>query len=128
MAPFPRSMAFLAVGALVLMEVWRPLRRPRQPKLRRAARNASVAALSGLTILALEQPLIVPLGRTVALKRWGLLQRVPMSRGLRIALGIVLLDYTLYIWHVMTHKLPLLCRFHQVHHADLDLDASTALR
>jgi sterol desaturase/sphingolipid hydroxylase (fatty acid hydroxylase superfamily) len=113
-------MAVLALGALVLMEVRHPLRRQRQRKLRRAARNPSVAALSGLTVLTLEQPLIAPLCRTAALKRWGLLHRVPIPRGLRIALGIVLLDYTLYVWHVMTHKVPLLWRFHHAHHADLD--------
>ena len=40
----------------------------------------------------------------------------------------MLLDYTLYVWHVLTHKVPVLWRFHEVHHADRDLSASTALR
>ena len=34
----------------------------------------------------------------------------------------------MYIWHVLTHKVPFLWRFHLVHHVDLDLDSSTALR
>jgi sterol desaturase/sphingolipid hydroxylase (fatty acid hydroxylase superfamily) len=38
------------------------------------------------------------------------------------------MDYTLYLWHVLTHRVPFLWRFHAVHHVDLDLDASTALR
>ena len=38
------------------------------------------------------------------------------------------MDYTLYLWHVMTHRVPFLWRFHRVHHADLDMDASTAIR
>ena len=38
------------------------------------------------------------------------------------------MDYTLYVWHVLTHRVPFLWRFHVVHHVDLDLDASTALR
>ena len=42
--------------------------------------------------------------------------------------SILLLDYTLYIWHVLTHRVPFLWRFHLPHHVDLDLDASTALR
>jgi sterol desaturase/sphingolipid hydroxylase (fatty acid hydroxylase superfamily) len=42
--------------------------------------------------------------------------------------ALVLLDYTLYLWHVATHRAPALWRFHAVHHADLDLDVSTALR
>lgn len=87
-----------------------------------------MGALSALTIRALEEPLVGRLCRTVALKRWGVLQRVPVPYALRVVLGVMLLDYTLYVWHVMTHKVPLLWRFHQAHHADLDLDASTALR
>ena len=43
-------------------------------------------------------------------------------------LAVALMDYTLYIWHVLTHRLPILWRFHLVHHVDLDLDASTAIR
>ena len=39
-----------------------------------------------------------------------------------------LMDYTFYVWHVLTHKVPLLWRMHLVHHVDLDLDTSTALR
>ena len=38
------------------------------------------------------------------------------------------MDYTVYWWHVATHKVPFLWRFHLVHHDDLDLDASTAIR
>ncbi len=40
----------------------------------------------------------------------------------------LLMDYVFYLWHVLTHKVPLLWRLHLVHHVDLDLDASTALR
>jgi len=38
------------------------------------------------------------------------------------------MDYSMYLWHVLEHKVPAIWRFHAVHHADLDLDASTALR
>jgi sterol desaturase/sphingolipid hydroxylase (fatty acid hydroxylase superfamily) len=38
------------------------------------------------------------------------------------------MDYTLYIWHVLMHRVPFLWRFHLPHHVDLDLDASTAVR
>jgi sterol desaturase/sphingolipid hydroxylase (fatty acid hydroxylase superfamily) len=38
------------------------------------------------------------------------------------------MDYSLYIWHVLMHRVPFLWRFHLPHHVDLDLDASTALR
>ena len=58
----------------------------------------------------------------------GLLRRIPMPRALRLVLGFLLLDYTLYLWHWMNHHTPLLWRFHAVHHVDLDLDTTTGLR
>ena len=51
-----------------------------------------------------------------------------MPRLPETVLAVILMDYTLYVWHVLTHKIPFLWRFHLVHHVDRDLDASTALR
>jgi sterol desaturase/sphingolipid hydroxylase (fatty acid hydroxylase superfamily) len=68
------------------------------------------------------------LTRLVERRRWGLLKLSRMPAWLEVALACVLLDYTLYLWHVATHRVPFLWRFHVVHHADLDLDATTALR
>jgi sterol desaturase/sphingolipid hydroxylase (fatty acid hydroxylase superfamily) len=38
------------------------------------------------------------------------------------------MDYTMYAWHVATHKIPRLWRFHRIHHLDRDMDTTTALR
>ena len=46
----------------------------------------------------------------------------------KFALGFILLDYTNYLWHILLHKMPLMWRFHLVHHTDLDLDITTAFR
>lgn len=59
---------------------------------------------------------------------FGLLYLMPLSTGLHAAVAFLLLDYSLYIWHVLTHKVPLLWRFHNVHHNDLDLGVSTTIR
>ena len=34
--------------------------------------------------------------------------------------------FFIYLWHLLTHAVPLLWRFHRVHHSDLNLDVSTA--
>src|SRR5919197_148395 len=73
-------------------------------------------------------PVVEPLAGAVARRRGGLLQRRRLPLWLEVPLAVALMDYTLYLWHVLTHKVPFLWRFHQVHHVDLDLDASTALR
>jgi sterol desaturase/sphingolipid hydroxylase (fatty acid hydroxylase superfamily) len=112
----------------VWLERKRPLRRETEPKLRRDARNLAVAGLGAVSLIVAERPVIQPLTRFVLKQRWGLLQRTRMPLWLEVILATVLLDYTLYVWHIATHKVPWLWRFHAVHHVDLDLDASTAIR
>lgn len=55
--------------------------------------------------------------------RW---RRLPAWVELPVA--VILLDYSIYWWHVLMHRVPFLWRFHLVHHVDLDMDASTAFR
>jgi sterol desaturase/sphingolipid hydroxylase (fatty acid hydroxylase superfamily) len=117
-----------AFGALVWLERRRPLREGREPKLRRAARNLAVAAAGAAAIRLTEAPLAERLTALVERKRVGLLKLVRLPLWLEVAAAVVLLDYTLYLWHVLTHRAPWLWRFHVVHHVDLDLDATTALR
>jgi sterol desaturase/sphingolipid hydroxylase (fatty acid hydroxylase superfamily) len=73
-------------------------------------------------------PVIMPLAGLVERQGWGLLRLGLLPGWLELALALVLMDYTLYVWHVLTHRVPWLWRVHVVHHVDLDLDASTALR
>jgi sterol desaturase/sphingolipid hydroxylase (fatty acid hydroxylase superfamily) len=117
-----------AFGILYLMERRRPLRRAVEPKFERNVRNLSVAGAGAAAIQFVEQPLVQPLAALVERRGLGLLKLVRLPHWLEVTLAVVLMDYTLYLWHVLTHKLPLLWRFHVAHHADLDLDASTALR
>lgn len=117
-----------AFAALVLFERRRPLRRTTESKLVRDARNLSVAALGAVSLLSAERPVIAPLTAFVERRRWGLLKRARLPVWLEVTLAGVLLDYTLYLWHYVTHKVRWLWRFHIAHHVDLDMDASTALR
>jgi sterol desaturase/sphingolipid hydroxylase (fatty acid hydroxylase superfamily) len=116
-----------AVG-LLWLEKKRPLRKTRQSKLRRNLRNLAIAGLSSAAIRLTEQPVTDALTRSVAQRRLGLLNTVRLPAPVELALSVVLLDYTLYLWHYLTHRIPFLWRFHLAHHVDLDLDASTALR
>lgn len=114
---------------LLVLELRRPFR-PRQaePKLRRNARNFAIAALSALTVRLAELPVTLPVAAWIERNGWGLVNLATMPLWLEVTIAAVLLDYTLYVWHVLNHKVPFLWRFHQPHHVDLDMDASTALR
>jgi sterol desaturase/sphingolipid hydroxylase (fatty acid hydroxylase superfamily) len=117
-----------AFGALRWLERRRPLRRETESKPVRSARNLACAGASAVALRLLEQPVAARLTALVERRRAGLLKRVSLPVWLEVALAVVLLDYTLYAWHVLTHRVAWLWRFHVVHHVDLDLDATTALR
>ncbi len=117
-----------AFGALVLFEHRRSLRRTTESKLARNARNLSVAVAGALALQIAERPVIEPLTRLVERRGCGLLKLVRLPTWLEVALAVLLLDYTLYVWHYLAHRVEWLWRFHVVHHIDLDMDASTALR
>ena len=118
----------IAVGALAVFERLRPLRPRKDPAPARVGRNLTIGLLGGLTTAASELPLIGPVQRLAARHRLGLLRQLPLPRALRIVVGFLLLDYTLYVWHWLNHRTPALWRFHAVHHIDLDLDSTTGLR
>lgn len=114
--------------ALLIWERRHPLRRSIEPKLRHEARNRAVAGLSFASIQAAEMPVTLPLAKWIERNGWGLVKSAGLPLWLEIAVAVVLLDYTLYLWHILMHKVPILWRFHQPHHVDLDLDTSTAVR
>lgn len=104
------------------------LRRRVERRLVHTGRNAVVAALAGTAVQLLEAPVVGPVAVMVARRRIGLLRRFSLPRWLDTIAAAILMDYTLYLWHILVHRVPALWRFHLVHHVDLDLDASTALR
>lgn len=121
----------LIVGSfalLWLLEGRRPLRRAVESKLDRTSRNLAVAAVAGLSLQIIERPIIDRLTALVEKRKWGVLKLVRLPRALEVVLALLLMDYTLYVWHVLMHRVPFLWRFHLPHHVDLDLDSSTALR
>lgn len=121
-------LAILTWAGLIGLERRRPARRRVEPALRHTARNLTVAGIAAVAMQFAETPVIRPLTALVLRKRFGLLQQRTLPLSIEIALSVLLLDYTLYVWHVLTHRVGALWRFHSVHHLDLDLDASTALR
>lgn len=60
--------------------------------------------------------------------QWGLFNYYQLPLWLEFILAFILLDFAVYLQHVMLHVLPLLWRFHRVHHSDKELDVTTGLR
>ena len=56
------------------------------------------------------------------------LPRLSSHLWVQIVVAVVLLDLFTYALHRAYHRVPVLWRFHSVHHTDLDLDVSSASR
>ncbi|WP_299612577.1 sterol desaturase family protein [uncultured Tateyamaria sp.] len=59
---------------------------------------------------------------------WGLFNALMLPVWLEIVLAVIILDFIIWAQHLITHKVPLLWRLHRVHHADVDMDVTTAIR
>jgi sterol desaturase/sphingolipid hydroxylase (fatty acid hydroxylase superfamily) len=116
------------VAGLLYWEHKRSLRRVVDSKLKRDARNVAVGGLAAVAMQLFEAPVAVAIATRAQRQGSGLLQVIPAPELCQTVAAVLLLDYTLYIWHRLTHRIPFLWRFHQVHHVDREMDASTALR
>ena len=123
-----RNCNFWHICLAHFLEKKKPLRKQIEPKLLNASRDLAIASTAAAASYFLEKPVTDKLTKSVERKNFGLLKITKLPKFLETVLAVVLLDYTLYLWHVMTHKLPFLWRFHKIHHADLDLTAATAIR
>jgi sterol desaturase/sphingolipid hydroxylase (fatty acid hydroxylase superfamily) len=65
---------------------------------------------------------------TAADQGYGLLNQLPVPEWLSIIATLLFLDFAIYGQHIVSHKWPLLWRLHQIHHTDLEFDATTAVR
>lgn len=122
------------LGLFVLftgLEALAPRRTRSQPRKTRWFTNLSIAVLDTLALraLAIFLPLLA-VGAAVDAARmgWGLFNALNWPLWVEVALAILIFDAAIWAQHLVTHKVPVLWRFHRVHHADRDFDVTTALR
>jgi sterol desaturase/sphingolipid hydroxylase (fatty acid hydroxylase superfamily) len=123
---------FLGLFALfATLEALAPRRARSQQRSARWLTNLSIVVLDTLALraLAIALPLLA-VGAAVDAGRmgWGLFNALDWPLWLEVVLAILILDLAIWAQHLVTHKVPILWRFHRVHHADRDFDVTTALR
>lgn len=90
--------------------------------------NISVSVLSSFLGRILIP--IAPVGAAIYCQEhgFGLLNLIPLQWWLAVVVSVLLLDMLIYWQHVMFHQIPILWRIHRMHHADVNIDASTGIR
>ena len=118
-------------GVFALMAAWEllaPRRALTQSKARRWYANLGIVVLN--TVLArMVFPLAPVAVAVVAAERgWGVFNIAGVAPGVALVAAVVILDFAIYLQHVMVHAVPMLWRLHRMHHADLDFDVTTGAR
>jgi sterol desaturase/sphingolipid hydroxylase (fatty acid hydroxylase superfamily) len=113
------------------LEFLAPKRARVQARAGRWFTNLSMTVLNTLALRALSIALpFLAVGAAVDAwsNGWGLLNQVVWPLWVEVLLAVLLLDFAIWAQHLITHKVPLFWRFHRMHHADRDMDVTTALR
>jgi sterol desaturase/sphingolipid hydroxylase (fatty acid hydroxylase superfamily) len=118
-------------GAFAVLALWEGLAPRREGGV--AARPRRVANLSLVALNTALARIALPAGAVgVALigesRGLGLLRNVEVPGVLALVVGVVVLDLAIYFQHRLFHALPLLWRFHRIHHADRAFDLTTGFR
>ena len=121
---------FFAGGIMLflLLEYFVPYRKPTESKARRLLINLPLAGINSVLLSVLFGSFMAATLLYGANHKWGLLSIAALPSWAKILVGIVILDFLLYLWHVLNHEVPFLWRFHRVHHSDLNMDVTTATR
>ena len=122
---------FIAVTVFVLLfvaERFFPLRKATRSLLVRLFINLAISLITYIVAVGLLQPAVYSALRWSADKSFGIIYLIALPAPIAFVLSLLLMDLTFYYWHLANHRVPVLWRFHSVHHIDPDLDVSTAFR
>jgi sterol desaturase/sphingolipid hydroxylase (fatty acid hydroxylase superfamily) len=115
-------------GVMALWEIFSPRRHLRASKAIRWANNLGLVVLNSLVLRLVFPAAAVGIAVFAKEQGWGLFNYVDAPFLLAILTSVVIMDFFIWLQHVMVHAIPVLWRLHRVHHADLDFDVTTGAR
>ncbi len=120
---------FLGVfGVMALWEVISPRRQLQTSKAVRWANNLGLVFFNSFVLRLVFPAAAVGMAVFASEQGWGLFNYIEAPFWLAVLASVVILDFFIWLQHVMVHAVPVLWRLHRVHHADLDFDVTTGAR
>lgn len=126
----PIRMGFF-FGVLAIMALWEiaaPRRRLTASKTVRWVNNLGLVFFNSFLLRVLFPAAAVGVAVTASQQGWGLFNIYELPFYLTVIASVVIMDFVIYVQHVMVHAIPVLWRLHRVHHADPDYDVTTGAR
>lgn len=124
-----RLAVFLGLFALLAISEWlKPRRRLTVSKGHRWTTNILIVLLDSVIVRLIFPAAAVGVALWADANGYGLFNSVAAPLWLAIAVSFLVLDFAVWLSHVLSHKIPLFWRFHRMHHSDRDIDVTTAIR
>jgi len=115
-------------GIMALWELLGPRRRLQTSKAIRWANNLGLVFFNNVVLRLVFPAAAVGVAVFAREQGWGLFNYIDAPFWLAVVASVVIMDFFIWLQHVMVHAVPLLWRLHRVHHADLDFDVTTGAR
>ncbi|MCD6584254.1 MAG: sterol desaturase family protein, partial [Desulfobacteraceae bacterium] len=124
-----RLISFASV--LLIMGGWEVLfqRKKRvDSKSRRWLNNLSLVAVGNLILRTGVVMLPVTFAAYAQSRGMGIFNQLSLPVWADWMAAVIIFDFIIYLQHILFHFVPIFWRLHQVHHSDLDIDVTTAIR
>ncbi|GMR05606.1 MAG: sterol desaturase family protein [Gammaproteobacteria bacterium] len=118
-------------GVLITMALWEisaPRRKLTVSKTLRWTNNLGLVFFNSFILRVLFPAAAVGVAVTASQQGLGLFNVYELPLYVTVIASVVILDFVIYVQHVMVHAIPVLWRLHRVHHADPDIDVTTGAR
>jgi sterol desaturase/sphingolipid hydroxylase (fatty acid hydroxylase superfamily) len=118
-------------GILVLMAVWEisaPRRLLITSKMTRWVANLGLVLIDSVSVRLVFPTALMGVVLLAQQRNWGLFNQLEMPYPVELILGVLILDFAIYLQHMMFHAVPLFWRLHMIHHSDMDFDVTTGVR
>ena len=126
----PIRMGFF-FGVLVIMALWEvaaPRRKLTVSKTLRWTNNIGLVFFNSFILRILFPAAAVGVAISAKEQGLGLFNVYTVSPYIAVAASVIIMDFVIYLQHVLVHAVPILWRLHRVHHADPDYDVTTGAR
>lgn len=110
------------------LEFIAPLAKRRAARLSQWVTNISITVINSIVMRLILPIFAVGISNYASENNVGLLNLIDLGFWPTFIVSLLLLDVLIYWQHVMMHKVPLLWRLHRMHHTELGLDVTSALR
>ena len=119
---------FLWLLLMLLLERKCPRRQVANPAILRVGVNVLLGGINWSLLQLMVPGGLILVAFFVENSLWGVWQLLSLNGIPEIIASIVILDFAIWSQHYASHKFSWLWRIHRVHHLDICVDASTAVR